>query len=139
MDSFAVFQEKQEFNRVLDITPELIDLFGSLSGDLSPLHMSDEFAKGQGFPGRFSHGNILGMMVSSLVGMDLPAQEIMIISQKLDFRKPLAPGSRVRLTAVVANKSEAVRVVELALKFRDASGALVASGLCQIQCLPSRS
>ena len=46
----------KEAVRDLRLTEEMLTQFASLSGDFSPIHMDDDFARGQGFPGRIARG-----------------------------------------------------------------------------------
>lgn len=36
------------------VTPEMMDAFCTITGDVSPIHMDADYAKGRGFPGRSS-------------------------------------------------------------------------------------
>ena len=44
----------------IKITESLVDEFAKLSGDFSPIHMDDEYAKSTKFKGRVVHGMLLG-------------------------------------------------------------------------------
>ena len=54
------------------ITAAMLEQFVSLSGDRSPIHVSDQAARDLGFQGRVVHGLLLGSLVSGLVGVELP-------------------------------------------------------------------
>jgi 3-hydroxybutyryl-CoA dehydratase len=118
------------------ISEELLEKFGDLSGDYNPLHVDEAYAKKRGFKNRVAYGNILGMLVSRLVGMQLWSLDVMLISEKINFRKPIYPGDIIELTGTVIMKSAAVRIIELSLSFSNDSGEIVASGKCQVMsCL----
>ena len=34
------------------VTPEMMDAFCTITGDVSPIHMDADYARGRGFPGR---------------------------------------------------------------------------------------
>ena len=34
------------------VTPEMMDAFCTITGDVSPIHMDADYAKGSGFPGQ---------------------------------------------------------------------------------------
>ena len=115
------------------ITEELLNKFGDLAGDYNPLHINETYAKKRGFKDRVAYGNILGLLVSQLVGMHLWSEDVMLISQKISFKKPVYPGNVIELTAKIALKSAAVNIIELSLSFSNEAGDIVASGKCQVR------
>lgn len=70
------------------ISRDEVDRFALLSGDLNPLHTSDEFAQRAGFPGRVVHGALLGALLSRLVGMYLPGERCLLLRSDLRFLSP---------------------------------------------------
>lgn len=50
------------------ITEEMMDSFCSLSGDLNPLHMDNDFAMSHGFQGRVAYGMLSASLFSRLGG-----------------------------------------------------------------------
>ena len=115
------------------ITEELLKKFGDLSGDYNPLHVNETYAKKRGFKDRVAYGNILGLLVSQLVGMHLWSDDVMLISQKINFKKPVYPGDIIELTGKITLKSAAVNIIELSLSFSSDAGDIVASGKCQVR------
>lgn len=113
------------------LTPELIDAFARLTGDLNPLHTSAEFAKSKGFPDRLAHGLLSAAFFSTLCGMLLPGRDCVLQSVKFDFRKPVPAGTALTLEAVVVQKIDAVRAVVLEVSARNAAGEVVLSGKIQ--------
>jgi len=127
------FYKGQRFTRSLAITSELLEQYGKLSGDFNPLHIDDQYAREKGFKSRVAYGNIYGMLLSTLVGMDLGHQEVMLLSEKFDFKKPVYVGDTIKLTATVAVTSVSVRVIEFNLEFCDVDGDAAASGKGQVR------
>lgn len=135
VDALNSFSKGQKFTRSLVITSELMEQYGKLSGDFNPLHIDDQYAREKGFKNRVTYGNIYGMLLSTLVGMDLGHPEVMLLSERFDFKKPAYVGDTIKLTATVAATSISVRVIELNLEFCNANGEAIASGKCQVRCL----
>ena len=117
------------------MSEDIMKAFASLSGDDNPIHLDDTFACAHGFYGRIAYGNLLGVMVSKLVGDGLPTKEVIILRQSIEFRQPAYINDKVRLVAEVASIHEAVRSVQLKLQFYTAQPAAIASGQCLIKCL----
>jgi len=133
-DGLDKFEVGQKFYRKLVVTADVLEQFGRLSGDVNPLHVDDEYARSRDFKGKVAYGNILGMMLSAFVGMDIGLNEVMLLSERIDFKKPVYVGDDIELCGTVLNKSAAVRVVEFGIQFQNSSGETVASGKCQVRC-----
>ena len=74
-----------------DITKNLIDEFAQLSGDRSPIHMSDAFAVDEEFRGRIAHGFLGASFFSQLIGMHLPGRYALYLSGRFSggcLRRP---------------------------------------------------
>ena len=115
----------------LSVTPELIDAFSRLTGDVNPLHSDAAFAAAKGYPARVAHGLLVGSCFSAIAGTMLPGRDCLLQSAKFDFKKPVLAGTRLTLEAVVSQKSDAVRAVVLDLTARDAAGAVALTGRLQ--------
>lgn len=118
------------------VTEDMIDAFARLTGDVNPLHVSAEFARGKGFPARVSHGLLVGACFSTIAGTMLPGRDCLLQSAKFEFKKPVLAGERLTLEARVAQKSDAVRAVVLDVSARASDGTLVLGGRLQAGVLP---
>jgi 3-hydroxybutyryl-CoA dehydratase len=113
------------------VTEAEMAIFAALSGDWSPIHTDDSYAKGWGFDGVLVYGGLMMAKVSRLVGMELPIPHCFENGVKLDFRGPLYVGEEAELAGEITHVSEAVRSVTI--KLRIASGdRLVATGAAQM-------
>jgi 3-hydroxybutyryl-CoA dehydratase len=109
-----------------------IDAFAALTGDVSPLHMHDSFARSRGFRGRVVHGMLLGGYISRLFGVHLPGLSCLLHSINLKWLKPVYVGDSLRFTATVTQYSAeaGVLVSEVTVEDRQ-SGLLLARGKVQ--------
>ena len=123
------------YQHSLIVTPDLMKQFLQLSGDANPIHLDHGYAVTHGFRGIVVYGNILGLMLSHLVGMKLPIKEIVILRENLEFRKPSYVGDKICLEANVINIHEAVQTVELLLTFVSSSGDKICTGKCLVKCI----
>ena len=123
------------FERQLIISEDLMKKFSNISGDLNPLHTNEKFAKNKGFPGRVAYGNILNLMLSALVGMDLNNDSVMLLSQRIDYKKPVFLNDKIIATGTISVISKAVRVVELSIRFVNQEEVLVAKASCSFKCI----
>lgn len=111
------------------VTEADIDAFAGVSGDVSPLHLDDGFARSRGFAGRVVHGAYLTALVSRLVGVHLPGENCLLQSVSMQFRRPVAAGARLAVTGTVDQMSEAVRSAVIKVAIQElSSGETAATG-----------
>ena len=48
------------------VTPEMMDAFRAITGDVSPIHIDADYARGRGFPGRVVYGMLGASFFSTL-------------------------------------------------------------------------
>lgn len=66
-----------------------VDAFVRLSGDISPLHISDEFSRARGFQGRVVHGALLVSYLSKIIGVDFPGENALVQNISIHFNLPV--------------------------------------------------
>ena len=85
--------------------------FADLSGDVNPLHLSDDFAAGTLFKKRIAHGFLTGSLFSTVLGTKLPGPGCIYLSQTMKFRAPVYIGDEVvatlRITGLDTDKARA--------------------------------
>jgi 3-hydroxybutyryl-CoA dehydratase len=79
--------------------------YAGISGDLFDVHMDDEFAREQGFPGRIAHG-LLGLALADGLKTRSPVRLLGIatLSWSWSFRAPLLIGDRMHVRVAVHGK-----------------------------------
>ena len=117
------------------IRPEEIDDFVRLSGDASPLHINDEFAKAKGFDGRIVHGIMLASKISYIIGMVIPGEGGIYMAQELVFHKPIYVNEQCAVQGTVIRKSEATRIVEIKTEIFNSKGELAVDGTAKVKML----
>ena len=83
------------------ITDADIKMYAGVSGDINPVHMSDEYAKQSRFKDRIAHGLLSAGFFSALFGTRLPGAGCVYVSQNLEFKRPVYLGDRVTATITV--------------------------------------
>jgi acyl dehydratase len=107
-----------------------VSAFAEVSGDQSPIHVDEGYAKKSGFSGPVVHGMLLGALVSRLIGMDLPGRTALLVKETLEFRAPAYIGDVVSISGTVTHKTESARLIEVSIEIRSheeriASGSVV--------------
>ena len=71
------------------VTPEMMNAFRAITGDVSPIHIDADYARGRGFPGRVVYGMLGASFFSTLAGSVVGVSEI---------------GSEAEIKAVITNQ-----------------------------------
>ena len=119
--------ERAQFE--VTLTAELVDAFADVSGDYNPLHVDEAFAKNTHFGARVAHGMLAGALFSRLLGMHLPGEKCLYLSQSLFFRKPMLIGAEVIVSGEVLHKGESLQTLTLSMRVIDKySGEVLTDG-----------
>ena len=92
------------------ITESMVNDFAKISGDFSPIHMDEKYAKSTTFQKRVVHGMLLAIFLSRIDGMYLPGKHALYFSQNLEFRNPCFIGDKIEISSVVISKSESTKI-----------------------------
>ena len=101
------------------ITGQDIAAFAELSGDVNPVHLSDDFAAATIFKKRIAHGFLTGSLFSTVLGTKLPGPGCIYLSQSMKFKAPVYIGDEVvatlRVTGLDAEKGRATFACDAAV------------------------
>ena len=112
----------------VQVKPEDVSAFAMLSGDHSPLHVDEAFARSRGHKSCVAHGMLIGGYVSTLVGTKLPGRHGMMQSCELRFRVPLIPPETLTVEGEVTNISTGTGQVALKITVKNAGGDVLVTG-----------
>ena len=70
------------------VTQEMMEDFYRLTGDDSPIHRSEEYAAGRGYPGRVVYGMLGASFFSTLAGVYLPGEHCLLHGVEAKFARP---------------------------------------------------
>ena len=116
----------------VDISKNMLDVFGRDTGDYNPLHMSEEYASSTSFKKRVCSGMFLSSFFSRLVGMYLPGKHALHISQSLNFVNPCFIGETITIEGKVIDKSPATKIIKLETTITNESGKRIIDGKAQV-------
>tara|TARA_B110000263_G_scaffold176637_1_gene154379 strand:- start:798 stop:1229 length:432 start_codon:yes stop_codon:yes gene_type:complete len=116
----------------VDISKNMLDVFGRDTGDYNPLHMSEEYASLTSFKKRVCSGMFLSSFFSRLVGMYLPGKHALHISQSLNFVNPCFIGETITVEGKVIDKSPATKIIKLETTITNESGKRIIDGKAQV-------
>lgn len=101
------------------ITKEMEDSFRTITGDMNPLHIQDDFARASGdgkFPGHVTFGMMTASFYSTLAGVYIPGKYSLIHSVGLKFLKPVFAGNDLTVTGEVVEKVDALKLIQIKCK-----------------------
>lgn len=102
--------QTSEVNR--SFSGEDVDLFSTLSGDINPVHLNEEFAKTTIFGGRIVHGALLSSVFSTIFANNLPGPGCIYLKSESKFLKPVflneSVNFKVEITNILAEKKRVI-------------------------------
>ena len=119
-DEIATFEiedffQGKEFSFEKKISSSDVNMFAKLTGDNSPLHMEDQFARERGFKGRVVHGGLLVGCISQLVGVHFPGKNSIIQTLDIKFSHPAYIGDLLKIYSIIDQISESMGTIILKL------------------------
>lgn len=98
------------------LTKEDIQNFANLTQDFHPLHTSPVYAKSNGFEDIIAHGLLLSSFSSSIIGMQLPGENAIIIAQSFSYKKPVYPGTQLLIKGILNKIDTRFSLLEIKIK-----------------------
>ena len=116
----------------VEITESLVNDFAKISGDFSPIHMDDSYAKSTTFKKRVVHGMLLASFLSRMDGMFLPGKHALYFSQSVEFRNPSFIGDVVTISSKVIDKSDSTKIIKIESEITNQENKLLVYGLGRV-------
>ena len=110
------------------ITESMVNDFAKISGDFSPIHMDEEYAKTTTFKKRVVHGMLLASFLSRIDGMYLPGKHALYFSQNIEFRNPCFIGDTLTIESVVIDKSISTKILKIESKIMNQKNEILLYG-----------
>lgn len=111
------------------VTAEMMDAFCALTGDTSPIHIDEGYARERGYPGRVVYGMLGASFFSTLAGVYLPGEHCLLHGVECKFARPIFVGDTLTVTGTVADVSEAVAEAEIKAVITNQDGKKVTRGV----------
>ena len=114
------------------ISESMVDNFAKVSGDFSPIHMDDKYAKSTSFGKRVVHGMLLASFLSRVDGMYLPGKHALYLSQSVEFRNPCIIGDTVKVFSKVIDKSKSTKILKTESKITNPQNEILLTGVGRV-------
>ena len=106
-------------------------LFASVSGDVNPVHLDEEFAAATPFKGRIAHGMLSGALISAAIACELPGPGSIYIGQEMSFLRPVRLGDEIRIELEILEKLPKNRV-RIATRVLNQDGKKTVDGVATV-------
>ena len=116
----------------ITITESMVNNFVNVSGDFSPIHIDEEYAKTTSFGKRVAHGMLLASFLSRVDGMYLPGKHALYFSQNLEFRNPCFINDKIKISSIVIDKSESTKILKIESKITNQNDKLLLHGIGKV-------
>lgn len=113
----------------VEITAEKMELFYNITGDDSPIHRSEEYAKARGFTGRVCYGMLGASMLSTLAGVYLPGEHCLLHSVETKFAMPVYIGDVLTVEGTVSEINETFSEITIKAVIKNQNGKKVTRGI----------
>lgn len=110
------------------VTPQMLDAFKAITGDISPIHMDEDYARARGYAGRVVYGMLGASFFSTLAGVYLPGEHCLLHGVESRFAKPIFVGDTLTVTGTVTDVSE-LGVAEIKGVIKNQHGQTVTRGI----------
>ena len=114
------------------ITESMVNDFAKISGDFSPIHMDEEYAKSTTFKKRVVHGMLLASFLSRIDGMYLPGKHALYFSQEMEFRNPCFIGDKLTIESIVIDKSISTKILKIESKILNQKNEILLYGIGRV-------
>ena len=116
----------------ITITESMVNNFANISGDFSPIHIDEEYAKSTSFGKRVAHGMLLASFLSRVDGMYLPGKHALYFSQNLEFHNPCFINDKIKISSKVIDKSESTKILKIESKITNQNDKLLLYGIGKV-------
>lgn len=113
------------------VTERDLILFATVSGDINPLHLDEEFALQTPFKGRIAHGMLSGALISAAVACEMPGPGTVYIGQEMSFLRPVRLGDEIRIELEILEKLPKNRL-KIATRVVNQKGKKVVDGAATV-------
>ena len=130
--TFEEIQIGQQASLSRRLTMSDIELFATVSGDINPAHLDEEYAADSLFHKVIGHGMWSGSLISAVLGTLLPGPGTIYLGQDLRFKRPVGLGDVITVTVTAKEKNAEKNVVVFDCVARNQDGKEVVSGLAEV-------
>jgi len=123
----------------LTVSAETVNRYASLTGDLNPVHLDENYAARSFFKKRVAQGFLAASLISAVLGTRLPGPGTIYLRQELDFQSPVFLGETITARVQVLEKVDRQKKIKLRTWVENQNGRLVMDGSSLILFRPAKT
>lgn len=123
--TFDEIEIGQKENFQVTITEAMQKQFCELSGDVNPMHLTDEYAKEFGYEHKLVYGMLTASLYSRLVGVHLPGEYCLFQQCDTTFNAPVYVGDELTVEGEVVEKHDVFRRIKVKAYVKNQKGKKV--------------
>lgn len=107
------------------ITENMQETFCKLTGDINPMHMTDEYARTRNYENKLVYGMLSASFYSRLVGVYLPGEYCIFQGCDTSFNAPVYIGDELTVYGEIVEKHEGFRRIKIKAYIKNQKGKKV--------------
>ncbi len=107
-------------------------MFATVSGDVNPVHLDEDFARNTIFKERIGHGMWSGSLVSAALATVMPGPGTIYLNQSLNFHRPVKLGDTLQVTLCAEEKKDDKNIVVFSCDVKNQYEKTVLTGEAQV-------
>lgn len=104
--TFSELTEGLSAEFTVTVTEKMHQSFTELTGDVNPMHMTDEYARTQGYEAKLVYGMLTASLYSTLVGVYLPGEYCLFHEVHTTFNAPVYVGDTLTISGKIIELHE---------------------------------
>lgn len=121
--------QSAEFSKT--VSESDVYLFAGICGDFNPMHINEVYAQSSSFQKRIVHGALVSAFISTVLGMYLPGEGTIYLSQESHFKKPVYIGDTITARVEISDINEKGRA-HLQTTVKNQADELVLEGIAYV-------
>lgn len=114
------------------VTEKMHDGFTETTGDINPMHMTDEYAKDHGYQSKLVYGMLTASFYSTLVGVYLPGEHCVFHECKTTFNAPVYIGDTLTVYGQVTDIHEGFKRITIKAYIKNQDGKKVSRAVLTV-------
>ena len=114
------------------LTEQDLILFATVSGDVNPVHLDNEFAAESMFKERIAHGMWSASLISATLATVIPGPGTIYLNQSLSFRRPVKLAETLTVTLTAKSKDSDKKTIIFDCLVKNQDGKTVVTGDAEV-------
>jgi acyl dehydratase len=107
-------------------------LFATVSGDVNPVHLDNDFAEKSIFKERIAHGMWSASLISATLATVIPGPGTIYLNQSLSFRRPVKLNETLTVTLTAKSKNPEKQTIVFDCLVKNQDDKTVVSGDAEV-------